>query len=284
VNTAIRTTLRSIATVLSFAILFQQFVHAATPSRHLTALQQAAEQQQTTAPAAPAQQLPAPIERQDPATQAQTTGPSVTPPLAPEAMARERLLSAHTLFLARSTQDANFPASPDAAYNLVLSKLQNWGHFQLVDNIAQADLVLQLRDAVKTSVVDDANDPATTVYYIPSFQITIADPTTLSPIWTVSTSVPTALKAKNESTLLSAAAENVVSQLKLLVGDTLTTQDVTAQKQVNHYYRSHLALMIGLGAAAAGLSLGLFFLFKHNAENNQAAFCNAHGISPCPGA
>jgi hypothetical protein len=231
-----------------------------------------AQQQQTQTP-------PAPIERNN----APQAGPSAEP-LTPEALARQRLLSAHTLYLAKSTQDANFPTSPDDAYNLVLATLKNWGHYQTVDSVAQADLVLQLRDAVHTSVVDDANDTGSSVYYLPSFQITLADPSTLSPLWTVSSSIPTALKHKSQSALLSAAALNVVSQLKLLAGDPLTSRDEAAQKQVTHYYHAHIGLAVGLAAAGVALSLGLFFLFKHNAEQNQAAFCQQHSISPCPGA
>lgn len=223
---------------------------------------------------------PAPIERQNPTPQ---TGPS-SADLTPEAIARQRLLSAHTIYLAKSTQDANFPTSPDDAYNLVLTNLQNWGRFQIVDSISQADLVLQLRDAVKTSVVDDPNDAGSTVYYLASFQLTLADPSTLSPIWTVNSGIPTPIKRKTQGQLVAASAQNLVSQLKLLSGDTLTSQDLTAQKQVDHYYRAHIGLAIGLAAAGVGLTLGLFFLFKHNAEQNQAAFCQAHNISPCPGA
>jgi hypothetical protein len=279
VQSAIRSTLRSIAFALSFALLFNQFTHAATPSHRLTAaLQQqaairAAQQSQQTPPAA--------IERNDPSQ----TGPS-SAQLTPEALARQRLLSAHTLYLAKSTQDANFPASPDDAYNLVLANLRNWGRFQIVDSVAQADLVLQLRDAVKTSVVDDAppNTAGPTVYYLASFQLTVADPSTLSPIWTVNSGIPTSIKHKTQSQLLTASAQNLVSQLKLLTGDTLTAQDLAAQKQVTHYYHARTGLMIGLGAAGIGITLGLVFLFKHKFEQSQAAFCQQHGISPCPGA
>jgi hypothetical protein len=265
--------------VLSFALLLDQFAHAATPSHKLAALQ-AAQQQQTTQP-------PAPITRQNPERQNPDTTSPPAPPPSPEAIARQRLLSAHTLYLARSTQDARFPASPDDAYNLVLNNLKNWGHYQIVDNIAQADLVLQLRDAVHTSVVD-ANDPhdpsASDVYYLPSFQLTIADPSTLSPLWTVNSSIPTTVKSKNQPALLSAAATNLVSQLKLLAGDQLTAQDLTAQKQVTHFYHSHAAFAIGFAAASVAAGLALFFIARHISKDNAASFCRQHNISPCPGA
>ncbi|HEY5381760.1 MAG TPA: hypothetical protein VIJ65_05860 [Acidobacteriaceae bacterium] len=277
---AIRSTLRCTAMVLSFVLLFDQFAHAATQSHKLAALQ-AAQQQR-----AQQQQPPAPITRQNPERQSPDTTPT-TPPLSPEALARQRLLSAHTLYLARSTQDARFPASPDDAYNLVLNNLKNWGHYQIVDNIAQADLVLQLRDAVHASVVD-ANDPndasASDVYYLPSFQLTIADPSTLSPLWTVNTSIPTAVKTKNQPALLSAAATNLVSQLKLLAGDQLTPQDQAAQKQVTHYYHSHAAFVIGFAAVSVAAVLALFFIGRHISKDNAANFCKEHNLSPCPGA
>jgi hypothetical protein len=263
--------------LLSFALLLNQFAHAATPSHKLAALQ-AAQQQK-----AQEQQPPAPIARQNPEGQPQTSAP----PLSPEAIARQRLLAAHTLYLAKGTQDARFPAAPDDAYNLVLNNLKNWGHYQIVNSIAQADLVLQLRDAVKTSVVDasDPNDPtASNVYYLPSFQLTIADPSTLAPLWTVNTSVPTSVKSKHQPALTAAAAENLVSQLKLLAGDTLTAQDLTAQKQVTHFYHSHTTLVIGFAAASVAAGLAIFFIARHISKDNAASFCQQHNISPCPGA
>lgn len=272
---AIRTTLRCTAMILSFALLLNQFAHAAAPSHKLATLQAA--QQQTT------QQPPAPIQRQSP----EPATAEAPPPPTPEAIARQRLLSAHTLYLARGTQDARFPAAPDDAYNLVLNNLKNWGHYQIVDNIAQADLVLQLRDAVHTSVIDasDPNDPsASDVYYLPSFQLTLADPSTLAPLWTVNVSVPTTVKIKHQPALTAAAAENLVSQLKLLAGDPLTAQDETAQKQVTHYYHSHAVLGIGLVVGGVAASLALFFIVRHSMKQNAANFCKQHNLSPCPGA
>jgi hypothetical protein len=278
-----RSTLRIFAFALSFALLFDQFTHAATPPHRLTAALQhhaailAAQQARQTPPA--------PIERQNSAGQTAPTGPSAAP-LTPEALARQRLLAAHTLYLARSTQDANFPASPDDAYNLVLANLRNWGHYQIVDSIAQADLVLQLRDAVHANVVNDPdpNSAGSTVYYLPSFQLTLADPSTLSPLWTVSSGIPTSIKGKQQDALLAASAQNLVSQLKLLAGDSLTAQDEAAQKQITHYNHARVGLAVGLAAAGVALSLGLFFLFKHKAQDDQAAFCRQHNLSPCPGA
>jgi hypothetical protein len=275
VHTAIRSTLRCTAAVLSFALLFQQFAHAATPSRKLLALQQSTSQQQT----APAPQQPAPIER------APQTSPAGSV-LSPEAIARQRLLAAHTLYVAKGTQDANFPASPDEAYNDVLSRLRAWGRFQLVDSVASADLVLQLHDAVAT----DAN-PGTppdytdaSITYEPSFQLTLADPATLAPLWVISVPVAAGLKHRGRTNLLSVSAENLVTQLKLLAGDPLTAQDVTAMKQVRTYRRLGTGVTLAFIAVGVAVPLALLFVFKHHAQQDQAAFCQAHNISPCPGA
>lgn len=278
---SLRRSLRILAFALSFAVLLDQFAHAATPSHRLTAALErhaaiaAAVQPQET-PAPQAQQPPAPIEQQ---------GPAATLP--PEAHARQRLVSAHTLYLAKSTQDANFPASPDDAYNLVLASLKNWGRYQIVDSVGQADLVLQLRDAVHSSVVDDSTDNGSTVYYSPAFQLTIADPSTLSPIWTVSSSIPASIRHKSQQQIVALSAQNLISQLKLLAGDSLTAQDQSALKQAQprvHSRGAIIGLVVGLLAVAVVLPLVLFLHSKHNAEANQAAFCAAHDISPCPGA
>lgn len=279
---AIRSILRCTAVFLAFNLLLNQMAYAATPSRRLTAvlLQHAAAQEDTRSQAsASSPSVAPPAVQAGPAAVPASTGPA-TPS---EDVARARLLAAHTVFLARQTQDAHFPASPEDAYNNVLSSLQNWGRYKLVDNVAQADLVLQLRDAVHESVTDGTPpDNTPSVYYTPGFQLTLAEPSSLAPIWVVNVPVSAAIKKKGTVDLLAVSSENLVSQLKLLVGDPLTAQDQAAQKNVRSY-SSHTGLAIGLVAGAAALSLGLFFLFRHNAQSNQAAFCAAHGISPCPG-
>ena len=250
---------RTIAAVLSCTFLLTQFAHAAKLPRVL-AEAQAAQQASTN----------------------QTPAAAESTPLSPEAAVQARLLAAHNIFIVNEGGDDQFPTSPAESQQRFAAAMQSWGRYRIVSSVADADLVLQLRSAVSTSVVDSTDNTGSTVYYNPYFRLVIADPPTLKPLWTITVPVLTGTIKKRKTDLFTLSVQNLTSQVKLLTGTPLTTQE-TADLRVPVIRRHHAeALVIGLVGAAAALSLGLFFLAKHNAQQNQENFCKAHGIVPCP--
>jgi hypothetical protein len=149
VSTTLRRALRTISTVLSFAILINQSVHAAT-----------------------IHQVPAPTQTPQAAP---TQTPQPTPP--PQSSVPAQIAAAHTIFLVNNGADANFPLSAEDAYNEIYAALQEWGHFQLVSSPDQADLVFQLRDIAP---ITDVQGSRAGVYAInsPAFRLAIKDPRT----------------------------------------------------------------------------------------------------------
>ena len=120
--------------------------------------------------------------------------PRPTPPqqpASPEVIAR--ISAAKTIFLSNAGDNDYFngeiPGGPDVSYNQLYAALQQWGHFQLVDSPAHANLIFQIRG---TELAPDLA-PAPDAYHIiaqqhqPQLVLTILDPTNLTPIDTITT-------------------------------------------------------------------------------------------------
>ncbi len=251
-----------IAQLLVLTLCWNVFAHAAKPSRRL-ALLHAAMQTQTSTPAAP----------ESTAAKPQSTG------------VRDRLRFAHTLALTEIGNDQYFVLSKDDVFNSALDAMNHWGRYKIVTDVTQADLVLQLHGVVTATDTAGAPDPTTgtptsSVSYYDSLQVTVADPHTMAPLWVVNLPVQPALRSKARATNTALLGSATVSQLKLLVGDPLTHQEQVQLKQATN---RHLGLILGVSAAGVAAVIGLFFLGRHAAQQNQASFCQQHGITPCPG-
>jgi len=118
--------------------------------------------------------------------------PRPTPPqqpASPEVIAR--LTAAKTIFLSNAGGNDYFngeiPGGPNVSYNQLYAALQQWGHFQMVDTPAHADLIFQIRG---TELAPNLA-PAPDAYHIiaqqhqPQLELTILDPATLTPIDTI---------------------------------------------------------------------------------------------------
>lgn len=258
-----RTSLTAI--VLAFMLCWNSFAHAAKPSRRLALLRAA--MQQSAAPSSPS-----------PDGSAAQSAPQ-------PAGVRERLRFAHTVFLTDTGNDRYFTLSEDDTSNTVRDALNQWGRYQIVTDVNQADLVLQLHGVVTATDTAGAPDPNTgaptsSVSYSASLQVTVADPHTLAPLWVFHLPVQPALRHKSRAYNTALLGQATVSQLKLLAGESLTRQE---QAQLKQATGNHLGLILGLGAAGAALTVGLFFIARHASQQNQASFCQQHGITPCPG-
>ncbi|AEU38135.1 hypothetical protein [Granulicella mallensis] len=256
--------LRSIAAVLSFATLFNQFAHAARM------------QNSTAAPDTTTQS--APIEQSSPAT-----------PPPGSAVPVQQIVSAHTVFLSNAGSDPNFPIDPTTSYNDVSSALQSWGRFQLVNSPEQADLIFQLRGVAPITAVAETSD---NVYSItsPAFQLTLVDPRTNINLWTITSPVNLAGEGRALERWTSISITNLISRIKVLSNEPLSDVETANLTTVppNHRLRTFLILGgIGVGAAVAG-SVVLHHEFENSLSSqktSQDQFCQAHNIplSMCAG-
>jgi hypothetical protein len=238
VSTTLRRALRTISTVLSFAILINQSVHAAT-----------------------IHQVPAP-----------TQTPQPTPP--PQSSVPAQIAAAHTIFLVNNGADANFPLSAEDAYNEIYAALQEWGHFQLVSSPDQADLVFQLRDIAP---ITDVQGSRAGVYAInsPAFRLAIKDPRTNVTLWTITSPVPVAGRRTTRARWLNIAITNMVSRVKVLANQPLSETE-TADLTLAPRYRGSATALIIIGVVA-GASVAGALIAKHefdqNEKNQQATLC-----------
>jgi hypothetical protein len=225
-------TLRSISAVLSFAILFNQSVHAVTLHQTPAATQ--------TPPATPPLQAPVPIQ----------------------------IAAAHTVFVVNNGADANFPITAQDAYNEVYSALQDWGHFQLVSSPDQADLVFQLRDiAPVTGVTGYRSD----VYAInsPAFQLAIKDPKTNVTLWTITSPVQITGRRTVRARWLNIAITNLITRVKVLANQPLDETETADLTTYPHYHGTAFAITLIAIGVGTGVAAGL--IMKHEFDNKVAS-------------
>jgi len=116
---------------------------------------------------------------------------SPQPPASSQAIAR--LTAAKTIFLSNAGGNDYFngeiPGGPNVSYNQLYAALQQWGHFQLVNSPAHADLIFQVRG---TELAPDLA-PAPDAYHIiaqqhqPQLVLTILDPANPTPLYIITT-------------------------------------------------------------------------------------------------
>jgi len=243
-STILHRALRTISALLSFTILFNQSVRAATIHQVPTAAQ---------TPQAP---------------------PPPQPPPPPQAPVPTQIAAAHTVFLVNNGTDTNFPLAASDAYNQVYAALQAWGHFQLVSSPDQADLVFQLRGiAPITGVYGDR----TGAYAInsPAFQLAIKDPKTNVTLWTINSPVEVAGNKAARAHWLDIAVTNLVSRVKVLANQPLNeteTADLTTYP--HHHGTGFVIALIGITVGAA-VATGLIMRheFDNSVANQNATLC-----------
>jgi len=301
IGSTVRSTTGRIAAVLSAILLLNQLSLSAfaqdptaiaiQASQQAAAQSQAAAQQASDQATQAAQQAAAQssssisdystsahIERQIP-----VTAPDPNSPVPAQ------IASAHTVFLTNAGADPNFPIDPTQTYTNVYAALQSWGRFQLVNTPAKADLIFQLRDVSPIAgVVGDRNGVYS--YNSPAYQLTIVDPHTNVPLWTVTS--PVYLTGKNQvlARWVALSITNLISRIKVVAGEPLSSAesaDLTTFP-ANHFKRN--AIIITSAVIGAGVAGGLILHHEfENSLNNQKAsqdkFCEANNIplSECAG-
>lgn len=106
--------------------------------------------------------------------------------------------------LFRLPKDAWYKGGPNRTYNQFYSTMKRWGRYELVSSPVDADLVFDIG-------FTDRPEAQTTVS---EFQLTILDPKTGIPLWTVFEYAEPAGMAKNREKNYDAAMQALVEDLK----------------------------------------------------------------------
>jgi type II secretory pathway pseudopilin PulG len=193
-----------------------------------------------------------------------------------------QIRTAHSVFLANDGSDPNFPLDPNTAYSAFYDAIQAWGHYQLAPSAQQADLVFQLHGVAPiTEVSGDRYGVYSSTS--PAFQLTIRDPKTNTRLWTVTSPVFAAPKRSTIPYWQGVAVTNLVSRVKVLSGQPLSSVESASLTTVpNYHHVRNAAILAGAGAAA---TVAITVITVHEMQNSQANFCNAHNIplSQCAG-
>ena len=210
--------------------------------------------------------------------------PSLTRAQQPDSQAPvpQQILTAHTVFLASGIPDSNFPIGTAETYQNVYQSLQAWGRYRLVPTPEQADLIFTLTS------IDPATDYITPhnrtySYYNPAYQLTITDPHTNTPLWTINSPVTLAGKGDKLARWETISTTNLISRLKVLSGASLSAAETTDLTTVPKTHFGRNAAILGGAFVGIGVAGGL--ILHHEFENSlanqkasQDAFCAANHI------
>lgn len=203
-------------------------------------------------------------------------------PLQPTGPVPASIAAAHKVLLTTVGVSPNFPLDPGQVYNDVYADLQAWGHYKLVSTPQEADLIFELREVAPRSEIYGGHGYVYSAHS-PAFLLTIVDPKTQLALWTITSPVYLAGKNQVYAHWVSLAESNLVSRIKVVAGQPLTSQEQADLTTIpkNHYGRN---AMIATGAVLA-LGLGAGLIAHHefenslaNAKKQQDAFCTANHI------
>jgi hypothetical protein len=139
---------------------------------------------------------------------------------APPAPVPGRILAAKRAFIAnagedeRSTTGPLYDGGPDRAYNGFYAGLKSWGHYELVNDPADADLVLEIQFSVERPVLK--GDTLTSSDFDPKFRLTIRDPRSSVLLWGFTEHAQWALLQGNRDKNFDLALAKIVGDVQAL--------------------------------------------------------------------
>ncbi len=284
-----------VVAVLAVTLVVTQTAFAQDPTQQAMQASQAATRAaaQANANALAASQA-ATVQANGAAISGQSVGGYIQPPppamLNPNSPVPAQIGSAHTVFLANLGADANFPVDATRTYNDISAALQGWGHYQIVDTPAQADLVFQIHAINPITGVGGYGRTGVYSVNTPSLEINILDAKTNVLLWTVDSPLYAAVRASKRESWYNVAVGNLISRVKVLAKQPLTPTETANLTLYPNYHRTRNTLIVvgsvvGLGVAAGLIAHHEYENSLNNQKASQDAFCKANNIplSECAG-
>lgn len=134
-----------------------------------------------------------------------------------------RILGAKKVFIAnaggdeRSTTDPLYNGGPDRTYDGLYAALKSWGRYELVNDPADADLVMEIKFQIERPVLK--GNTLTSSDYDPKFRLTIRDPKTNVLLWGFTEHAQWALLQGNRDRNFDAALGKIVGDVQALGAD-----------------------------------------------------------------
>lgn len=140
------------------------------------------------------------------------------PPAVSLAPVPPALLNAKTVFISNAGADSGlfphpFSGDPDRPYNQFYAAIESWGHYQLVADPSEADIVFELQliappGPSSGNKVNGASDP------VPMFRLVIYDRKTHYVLWALTESIMIAILQKTHDTNFDQALATIMLDLK----------------------------------------------------------------------
>jgi hypothetical protein len=187
--------------------------------------------------------------------------PAASAPVPPQ------ILNAKTVFISNAGGDVLYNAlvndGPNRAYNQFYQDFKRWGRFQLFSAPTNADLILEV-SAIAPATVDVTNGSGGTTYAT-QLRLRIIDPSTHTPLWTLTSNLNSLLGTKKtRDKKFDAGVVNLLNQLRQLEGEQLTQQETAA---IHCSYGMSTAakvfIVAGLVALAASIAVGIHMATSH---------------------
>lgn len=134
------------------------------------------------------------------------------------------ILAAKTIFVSNAGSDSGLFPSPfsgdrDRAYTQFYAALKATGHFVLVGDPAQADLVLELRLTAPYGPTEPDKSKGA-AYPLPMFRLVVYDRKTHYALWTFTHSVDVAYRQKSHDKNFDDALAAILQQFLAIAGKT----------------------------------------------------------------
>lgn len=154
------------------------------------------------------------------ASPAQLPTRAVSPLSPPPAHVPPAIVAAKSVFISNAGADSGlfpspFSGAPDRTYEAFYAAMQRWGHYQIVNDPAQADLVLELRlKAPSGPQYRGPNKPANVTNPQLTLHLTVYDRGTHYVLWGFAAPVDDAILQKTHDRNFDLALEELTNDLK----------------------------------------------------------------------
>lgn len=145
---------------------------------------------------------------------------SVSPLSPPPAHVPPAIPAAKSIFISNAGADSGlfpspFSGSPDRAYESFFAAMQSWGHYQIVNDPTQADLVLELKlEPPSGPQYKGPNKPANVTNPQPTLHLTVYDRGAHYVLWGFAAPVEDAILQKTHDRNFDLALEELTNDLK----------------------------------------------------------------------
>jgi hypothetical protein len=158
-------------------------------------------------------------------------------PVAVPAPVPNQIVAARRMFISNAGSDSygsqtyfrltKYEGGPDRFYNQFYAAMKAWGRYELTDSPADADVVGEVR---YTSPIVD-KQPQYELVYDPQLNLTILDPKTRVPLWSLTEHIQPAGNKEGDNRNFDRAVSRIVDQTKMLAAGSASLSSDTRSLQ-----------------------------------------------------